>query len=518
MSTSRKSFIRATGLTSLGFGFLPSLVSAENIFDMAAPLTRKSPESQGVSSKAIREFIKAANNCNYEWHSFMLLRHGNVIAEGWWKPFEPQYKHTLYSLSKSFTSTAIGMLVTEGKLTVNDKVLSFFPKEAPASPDANLQKMQVKHLLTMNTGHAEDTMGKLRAAGNNWMQAFLAQPVAFEPGTHFLYNTGATYMLGAIVYKLTGKKLEEYLAPRLFQPLGIEGYDWELSPEGLNTAGYGLRVRTEDIARFGQLYLQKGKWNGKQVLSQAWVDEATSYQTKSNEGNGDWSQGYGYQFWRCKPGFYRGDGAYGQYCIVMPQYDAVLAITGESWNLQQSMTVAWDTLLPAMQSAALPDSQEWNALKTDLQELTLPVPKAIATPASVSAFNGRQYKLADNKFGATAMGFQFAVDGCIWTIKTAQGNKTIRFGSGKWVTNEDNGKYPFASGGQFHVPSKTAGVATWKDDNSLLLTLKFVESVHSDNITVVFSGDSIKVSFLNSVSTNVKNNIENRVALEGNIV
>ena len=143
----------------------------------------------------------------------MLLRHGNVIAEAWWQPFEPSFKHTLYSLSKSFTSTAIGLLVKEGKLNVEDKLLSFFPQDAPATPDNNLQQMKVKHLLTMNTGHGEDTMGKMRASTNTWTKTFLALPVNFEPGTHFLYNTGATYMLGAIVHKITGQTLAEYLGP-----------------------------------------------------------------------------------------------------------------------------------------------------------------------------------------------------------------------------------------------------------------------------------------------------------------
>jgi CubicO group peptidase (beta-lactamase class C family) len=139
--------------------------------------------------------------------------------------------------------------------------------------------MKVKHLLTMNTGHGEDTMGKMRDSTNTWTKTFLSLPVNFEPGTHFLYNTGATYMLGAIVHKITGQILTAYLGPRLFEPLDIKGYDWETSPQGLNVAGYGLRVKTEDIAKFGQMYLQNGKWNGKEILTEAWVNDATRYQT-----------------------------------------------------------------------------------------------------------------------------------------------------------------------------------------------------------------------------------------------
>jgi CubicO group peptidase (beta-lactamase class C family) len=258
MNTNRRRFIRNTGVTALGLGFLPALTRIEDIVNFQPPISlpRMTPESQGISSTALRNFLSAIKSSGIDWHSFMLMRHGNVIAEGWWKPFEPQFKHTLYSLSKSFTSSAIGFLVSEGKITVEDPVTSFFKDELPATVSENLGKMKVKHLLTMNTGHAEDTMGKLRGGSATWTKTFLALPVEHEPGTHFLYNTGATYMLGAIVYKVTGEKLETYLAPRLFQPLEIKGYDWETSPDGLNVAGYGLRVSTEDIARFGQLYLQ----------------------------------------------------------------------------------------------------------------------------------------------------------------------------------------------------------------------------------------------------------------------
>ena len=166
MNNSRRQFIKTTSIGALGMGLVPASGMVQDLFarHYLPGLARTSPESQGVSSAAIRRFIAAANASGIGWHSFMLLRHGNVIAEGWWKPFEPSYKHTLYSLSKSFTSTAIGLLVKEGRLTVEDKVISFFPDELPANPDNNLQQMKVRHLLTMNTGHESDTMPKLRAS------------------------------------------------------------------------------------------------------------------------------------------------------------------------------------------------------------------------------------------------------------------------------------------------------------------------------------------------------------------
>lgn len=519
MKTTRRNFIRTTGTGVIGITLLPRV---NNLFVGHLPinLPRTTPESQGISSKAIIDFLNAINASGIQWHSFMLLRHGNVVAEGWWKPFDAGYKHTLYSLSKSFTSTAVGFLVKEGKLKVDDSVISFFPDELPVEVSDNMKKIKVKHLLTMNSGHGEDTLGKMRDAKDKaWTKTYFEQPVPFEPGSHFLYNTGNTYMLGAIVYKITGQTLEKYLAPRLFKPLGIEGYDWETSPQGLNTAGYGLRIKTEDIAKFGQLYLQKGKWENKEILPGAWVDEATSYQTKSQEGNGDWAQGYGYQFWRCKLGFYRGDGAFGQFCIVMPEQDAVLAITSESWDMQKSMVTAWENLLPAMQKASLTDNQaDFASLKTELKNLSLPVVKGLGSSSLSGQFDGKKYKLDGNEYGAEEIQFKFTKDACTIGIKTTKGETNVQLGWERWMTNKETIVYPFPVAGRIHVPSKIAGTASWVNDNEVQLNLRFVEAIHGDKINCVFNANKLSISFLNSLAENTKNNPEKRMNLTGTLV
>ncbi|MEP6750226.1 MAG: serine hydrolase, partial [Bacteroidota bacterium] len=509
--SSRRHFIKTAGLSTMGIGLLPALIPMNNLFDRPVTFSfpRSSPEAQGVSSKMIRQFVAAANASGMGWHSFMFLRHGHVIAEGWWKPFEPAFTHTLYSLSKSFTSTAIGLLVKDGKLNIDSTVTSFFPDEIPATPDAHLKQMKVRHLLTMNTGHSEDTMPKLRASEDTWTKTFLAQPVTFEPGAHFLYNTGATYMLGAIVYKITGQTLAAFLGPRLFQPLDIKDYNWETSPQGLNTAGYGLRVKTEDIAKLGQMYLQKGKWNNKEILTESWVHDATSYQTKSQEGNGDWSQGYGYQFWRCKPGFYRGDGAFGQFCIVMPEQDAVMAVTSESWDMQKSMTTIWENLLPAIGTSALLENEtELTGLKNDLKGLALPVTKGFVTAGASSKYSEKKFKLDSNNFGATETIFTFSKDGCSLATTTAKGTTVIKFGWENWFVNKDSALYIFPVPGRIHVSSKIAGTATWINENTLQLNARFVEAMHGDKITCTFDNAKLTMSFLNSVSENSKTDTE----------
>ena len=268
---------------------------------LAEPLPRSSPEAQGVSSAGIRAFVEAADLKVNTLHSFMLVRHGHVVAECWWKPEAADKPHVMHSLSKSFTCTAVGLAVAEGKLNIDDHVLKFFPDDAPAEPSENLKAMRVRDLLTMTCGH--ETEAKF-TPDTPWVKTFLAQPVPHKPGTHFQYNTPGSYMLSAIVTKVTGQTVLDYLKPRLFEPLGIENPQWQASPQGISCGGFGLFIRTEDIAKFGLLYLQKGKWNGKQLVPASWVEMATSKQVENKDapsGRGnkpDWQQGYGFQFWQ----------------------------------------------------------------------------------------------------------------------------------------------------------------------------------------------------------------------------
>ena len=470
MSTNRRQFIKTAGAGLVGLGISPAFARMYpfRIPDGQFDFPRASPESQGVSSRAILDFIAAANASGISWHSFMLLRHGQVVAEGWWKPFESKYVHSLYSLSKSFTSTAIGLLVKERKLDIHAPVVSFFPSDLPATVSENLKQVTVRHLLTMNTGHGEDTIPKMRASHDTWVRTWLAQPVEFAPGTHFLYNTGNTYMLGAILNKITGQTLEQYLKPRLFEPLGIVGYDWEVSPQGLNTAGYGLRVKTEDIAKLGQLYLQKGSWKGASILPSAWVTEATSAQTTSQVNNGDWSEGYGYQFWRCTHGAYRGDGAYGQYCIVMPEQDAVLAVTSQTPDMQKSLNIMWEHVLPGMKAGTLPeDVAGEKELKKSLAGLMLPVVKGAVTSPSAARYQGKKWTVADNELGVKTLEFGFSGKGCRLSVGTGDKVKTLETGWEHWVVNPSHEPYAFKAGDMVPMPTAIAGTATWINDQTL---------------------------------------------------
>ena len=321
-------------------------------------LERASPESQGVDSGKMLEFVNQLDEVVEEIHSLMVLRNGKVITEAWWDPLSPDQSHILWSLSKSFTSVAVGMAIDEGALAIADPVIKFFGQdELPETVSENLQKMTVRDLLTMSTGHSTEPW----ATGDEpWTKSFLASPVDELPGTRFRYSTPATYMLSAIIQKTTGQKLRDFLLPRLFKPLGIDPPQWDESPEGISFGGFGLYLKTEDIAKFGQLLLNEGAWNGKQILPKSWVKEATGFQIDNNQGqeSSDWQQGYGYQFWRCRHDAFRGDGKDGQFCIVMPKDDMVVVMTAKNGNMQRQLEVVWEYLLPAIEQGSLPENPE----------------------------------------------------------------------------------------------------------------------------------------------------------------
>ena len=317
-------------------------------------LPRATPESQGVSSASIAKFIQAADEKVNSMHSFMLLRHGKVIAEAWWTPEDANKPHVLWSLSKSFTSTAVGLAVHDGKLSVQDRVMGFFPDAVPENPSENLKSMRVLDLLTMSTGHQDEP--NLRAS-QDWIKTFLANPVPKEPGSFFRYNTPATFMQSAIVQKVTGQSVVDYLQTRLFDPLGIDAPKWDKNPQGISIGGYGLYLKTEDIAKFGQLYLQKGRWENQQLIPSDWVQEATNKQVSNgSDAASDWNQGYGYQFWRCRHNAFRGDGKDGQFCVVLPDQDAVVVMTANTTNMQAQLSLVWEHLLGEFREKPLPEA------------------------------------------------------------------------------------------------------------------------------------------------------------------
>ena len=468
------------------------------------------PEAQGVSSRAIIDFLDGISQSQNEFHSFMILRHGKIIAQGWWNPYRSDLKHTMYSVSKSFTATAIGFAIAEKKLSVNDKVISFFPDELPDTVSPYLATLRVKDLLSMSVGMAPDPTGEIAANHDDWIKAFFKTPIINEPGTKFLYNSAASFMLSAIVQKVTGEKTLDYLQIKLFNPLGIQGLDWEVNPQGINTGGWGLRLKTEDMAKFGQLFLQKGMWNGKQILPQEWVTEASTKKIdqdpsapQARKDSSDWLQGYCYQMWRCRNNEYRGDGAFGQYIIVLPDKDAVIIVTSETTNMQSELNLVWKHLLPAFQNKALPaDNKTLGKLKEKIASLALPITKA-GSSAMESKISGKTFVIDSADSHLKSIEFEFKDGDCYLSLKTDSVTHALAFGKDKWIRGETTKWGPYlvsrAKANRSVISSyKIAGSYDWKDEKTLELTLRYIESPHTEIFKCIFDEGKMSIDFENS--------------------
>jgi CubicO group peptidase (beta-lactamase class C family) len=458
----------------------------------------------GVESQGIRNWLEAVDAAKLELHGFVILRHGETVAEGWWDPYQPQEPHILHSLSKSFTSTAIGFAVSEGLLTVEDPVLSFFPEDAPADPTPFLREMKVKHLLMMGTGHTADFMDGVRTLEDgNWVRHFLANPPQQAPGSLFVYNNLATYMCSAIVTRLTGLTVRDYLVPRLFQPLGIGTPYWSTCPRGNSAGAYGLRLTTRDIAAFGQFLLQKGFWKGKQLLPAAWIDEALSSHIQSagsddkpGEPANEWNTGYGYQFWRCQDGSFRADGAFGQICVVGAQPDAVVAFNAGTHDVGAVLGLVWKHLWPAMHQDTLPENPaELAALRTKSVSLAIAPPEGDMSTQAASAIVQRFpqtlcFQMADNPLGLQEMTLGTAqTDVVVLTGRNAMGTFTLRCAVGRWHA----GCEEFFIGIAEKPGDPAAGMAALQADGSLRLRVQQLCGPASALLEVTVSGEKLTV-------------------------
>ncbi len=490
------------------------VISITNGIAQVGSFPKSTPEKEGVSSLAIANFLAAVAASQNELHGFVMLRHGKMIASAWAAPYADTLKHTLYSTSKSFTSTAVGFAVAEKKLTADDKVLSFFPGLLPETVSPMLQQLKIRHLLTMTVGHETDPSGPI-GSGTQWVKNFLATPIVDTPGTKFLYNSMATFMLSAIVQKVTGERIIDYLEPRLFAPLGIVDKDWELNPEGINVGGWGLRLTTTDIAKLGQLYLQKGKWQGKQVLPTAWVEEATKAHiiqnpaaTDKERAASDWLQGYGYQFWRSRHNSYRADGAFGQYILIFPELDAVIAITSETPSMQDELNLVWKHLYPAIKPGSLPinKSAEQQLLAAS-KRLTIKPFRRLGDSAIAAnqPWRSKTISLNDNRRQFKKLDFVAKGDGLSVTITSNNGSINLPFGRDTWLSDTTSLTGPALTNRMQNAmkgitPVRMAGTYRWKSPHTLELILQYIESPHREIWTCYFEGAGFRMEIRNSIA------------------
>nr|WP_255645276.1 serine hydrolase domain-containing protein [Actinoplanes polyasparticus] len=295
-----------------------------------------------------------------ECHSLMVVHHRHVVAEGWWAPYSADRPHLLYSLTKSFTSIAVGLAIADGLLALDDRVVDVLPDHVPAGLPEQGRRITVHHLLSMTAGHDTDSLTEAwQHEPDDLVKGFLRVPFAHAEGTRHTYDNATTYVLARMVERVTGRGLPEFLDDRLFHPMGIEHAEWDRVASGAAFGFHGLHLTTEAVAAFGELLLRGGRWGDRQLVPPEWVRLATSrhidtFPAEVGAGGADYTQGYGYQFWISRHGFH-GDGAFGQLCVVVPSHDLVVATTGAHHQAQAVLDAIWDCLLPGLD--ATPDNR-----------------------------------------------------------------------------------------------------------------------------------------------------------------
>lgn len=294
-------------------------------------LPRNTPESQGIHSEHLRNLVEElAYSPDTDMHHFMVLRHGNIICETDFAPYRKGIWHITHSMCKSITGMAAGLLIDEGKLDLSENIYKIFHDKGSTWAKIFRPEVTVENLMTMTSGVTFNESGIV--SGNDWLESYLNAPVSEKPGTKFQYNSLNSYVLSAIITERTGIPMDEYLKPRLFEPLGITDYLWEKCPRGITKGGWGLFMHTEDMAKLGQLYLNKGKWNGKQIIPESWAEASVTKKVDSIEG----TYGYGYQLWmEERPGSFEYNGMLGQNVLIYPDVDMVIVTNAGNEELFQ---------------------------------------------------------------------------------------------------------------------------------------------------------------------------------------
>jgi CubicO group peptidase (beta-lactamase class C family) len=456
-------------------------------------LPRATPSEVGIPAASINTLLDAFDAEDLELHSLMIVRHGRIAAEGWWAPYSADRVHLLYSLSKSFTSTAVGLCIAEGRFRLEDRVVNLLPDRVPKDVDPSVASLTVHHLLSMSTGHSQDTLDRaVRADRDDLVRAFLRIPPDQPVGSRHAYNNATTYALAALVERYTGMPLLDYLRPRLLDPLGIGPARWDTDERGQALGFTGLHLQTEAVAAFGQLLLQDGLWHGEQVLPQRWVALATRKHIDSGlapDGNGydpnvevEWRQGYGYQYWIARHGF-RGDGAFGQFCVVLPDRDLVVAATACTTRMQSVLDLLWDRLLPAIDTAVGADEDAAAArLRDRLAFLALPIVEAIAgAPAGAVRFTVEDTSTEAPFVKGTPVTVTSVGNDHRLVFELATGQLDLRCGRSRWVEQllaGATGSARDVGGGLVSHPQPVVVRGGWTSADTFEADLVLIETPH----------------------------------------
>ena len=418
----------------------------------------------------------------------LIWRHGKLIHETYFAPYTADTQHSMFSCSKTFTSMLIGIAQGKGLLSIHDPVLKYFEDVAIENPNDNLRSMTLRDLLMMGSGHGQDTYGYMfDCEDGDWARVFLNRPVDHKPGTYFVYNTGATYMLSAILTRVTGKTALELAQEWIFDIIGIKDATWETCPKGISMGGTGLHIRPRDMLRMGVLLLNGGRWGDKQVIPREYVMEA---QTKKIENrnpndpnqNPNWAAGYCYQMWRCAFDAFRADGAGGQYIVMLPKYDMVAVSTSAlgadiGCPLRFIETYLLPGIHPAAQVVSKEDSEQLSALTKEAS-----APEAISMPDEAKAFPfGQKWILPENSLP-------------VRSISVREDALILEKTDGETICASYAWNAPVLSDTVYKVPHRwmsstpVSAMACWRE-NALYLRLNFFSDPVTFHITLTPQAD-----------------------------
>ena len=430
--------------------------------------------SGNVSRAALVRFLEKAKEKAVDIHAFQVWRNNELEVRMSLPPYDCTDKRQYYSLSKSFTAAAIGLACDAGLLSTDTRIVDIFPDRLPEKVSDNLSKCRVCHVLSMNSGVAKETTPVCFAA-EDIAAAFLSADFVYEPGTHFLYDTGATAMLAAIVKKVTGMSVLDYLDQKLFRYMDIRDVYWFHTADGTVQAGTGFHASCDDAAKLGLLYLNRGMWNGHRLLSEQWVEEASTTHSDNRPNDWpDWESGYCYQFWTCSRGGYRGDGAFGQYCFILPDRGIVAAALCEAEVLQNAVDVVHEMALELFDEPGSAGDIEAAA------EAFYAMPKTETPVFDLPCY----FKMDENPMGITYIKLDNVDDTFLLSFSNGLSLTTIRCGNGAWIRNRCSIESIFVPDPQ--TSERTAGLAAaYVNENGVIrVELRSVCSPHHITLTL----------------------------------
>jgi CubicO group peptidase (beta-lactamase class C family) len=464
-----------------------------------ADMPRLAPSAAGVDPEALGSFLDTLEAEGFELHSLMLAVDGHVITEGWWAPYRADRLHMQHSVTKSFMSSGVGIAIGEGLFDIEDKVADFFPEDLPPEPNPDLRLMTVRHLLTMSVGHSRGISGSVwRPIKTSWVREFFREPLVNRPGATFLYSSAASYMASAIVQKVTGERLADYMRPRFFEPLGITDFTWDACPHGVTPGGNGLSCPTSALLKLGELYRCGGRWRGAQVLPPNWASEASSMQILAESGTGT---GYGYQWWVLPDGSFFAWGIFGQYVLVMPKYQAVLAVTGGMPQFKDSFIACVQRqLYPALESRRTAIRVE-DELRRRLANARLLKSQAATASPLATSLSGKRYLMQANEDGVLSLTLVFEGASCNFIMEDGRGTHSIVAGFGDWLEGETS-----MTGNRLHHEyqmdrMRVVARAKWIDEHTLTFDWQFVESAFRDIVVCRYERAQMRLERSVNVNT-----------------